>query len=769
VTVANPIFLVVASGVLAAIFLVTVLWMARALRRERHRQDRRISPLPVGMALLIEDGRIAWQTESAADFLNTKAGDPLGPAIERAFGDAGVALAADLAHHGREGRPFSRVVRSGEGRLFEVASRPQGAAIRVWLYDGSAFEAALADAHPTRADRTSDPPPVPLGAREAPGGLAQLLAAGALILWKHDAEGRPLWSDGRIETLHGTITPEECLPILAAAPGHGLDGTLRLSVLSAHGRSLPVQIRQVRTPDGGHIALAVDGAAAAEAESTLARFVQTMTETFASLTVGLAIFDQEQRLQLFNPSVLDAWQLDPAWLATKPRLREVLDRLRTTRRLPDSRDYHRWRNGLLKLFESPESADYEELWTLADGSTLRVLARPHAHGALAFIFDDVTEHVHLERRYRHMQNLYRTTLDRLDEGLVVLGADGALRYLNHAFHDIWQTDDTSVTLGMHIGQLSDLCSRLTVDDDVWDRLARFATGGSSRRAWAARVVLGSGRTLSARFAPLSDGATMAIFGDATDSERVAHALSERNEALEAAEQMRGAVLDQISHRLRTPLNTIFGFAQLLADPRFGPLSDRQQTYTSGVLEAAAQLLDTITEVTELASLQIDPLDGEEGVPSVEEVLEITRDLLQRRADRARVKVEIGIDGPVGLVDCSPMRLRQIVFNLAADTIHRCPAGGTVRLGATRCEDGTVRIHTEESACPASGALSLARVEMNSLTLSLVRRLIAAEGGTLSVGEGAGGDTILIACTFPEAFAGGVSFGDLPLADETQPG
>ena len=49
----------------------------------------------------------------------------------------------------------------------------------------------------------------------------------------------------------------------------------------------------------------------------------TMTETFAHLTVGLAIFDRNQTLALFNPALVQMWQVEPAWLA---RAMAFLDR-----------------------------------------------------------------------------------------------------------------------------------------------------------------------------------------------------------------------------------------------------------------------------------------------------------------------------------------------------------------------------------------------------------------------------------------------------------
>lgn len=234
-------------------------------------------------------------------------------------------------------------------------------------------------------------------------------------------------------------------------------------------------------PNGDRIGFASDAGTAASAERTLTRFVQTMTETFAHLTVGLAIFDRNQTLALFNPALVQMWQLEPAWLARRPSLRDIVDELRSSRRLPELQDFHKWRTELLSLFDNTEAADYEELWHLPNGSNIRVLARPHPHGSLAFIFDDVTERMRLEQRYRHSIDLRRVTLDRLNEGIAVFGANGLLQFINQAFHELWGTNSESVYAAMHVRQLIPQCQQLTPDKDIWKRLHSFVTGEDNRR------------------------------------------------------------------------------------------------------------------------------------------------------------------------------------------------------------------------------------------------------------------------------------------------
>ena len=75
--------------------------------------------------------------------------------------------------------------------------------------------------------------------------------------------------------------------------------------------------------------------------------------------------------------------------------------------------------------------------------------------------------------------------------------------------------------------------------------------------------------------PLPDGATMLTFQDITDTENVERALRERNEALEAAGQMKLNFVHHVSYELRAPLTAIVGFSA------FPPSLDRSADAEAG--------------------------------------------------------------------------------------------------------------------------------------------------------------------------------------------
>ncbi len=373
-----------------------------------------------------------------------------------------------------------------------------------------------------------------------------------------------------------------------------------------------------------------------------------------------------------------------------------------------------------------------------------MLARPHPHGSLAFVFEDVTERLRLEQQYRHSIDLRRATLDRLEEGLAVFGPDGLLQFVNTAFHDIWGTDGETARPMMHVRDLVPLIGGMTVETAAWERLVAFVTGADSRRPWAMRLTLGTGRILGARIAGLPDGSTMAVFGDVTDSERIAQALRERNEALEAAEEMRAAVLDQISHRLRTPLHSIFGFGQLLADTRFGQLTETQRGYAEQILDSARQLLGAVDDVTELAALEIDTRHDESAEVTLGDTLMFTARLLEKRTIHEDVTLTVSLPETELRAACEPARLRQIVFGLSTAAIGSCGEGGEVELGA---RDGGESVELIVTLSPRDRAASGAPPAACP-SLPFIRRLIEQAGGALEIASDPGSGRLRVCCRLP---------------------
>ena len=166
--------------------------------------------------------------------------------------------------------------------------------------------------------------------------------------------------------------------------------------------------------------------AAVQAETALRDFMQTLTKTFAHLHVGLAIFDQQRQLQLFNPALLDLTGLPVDFLSMRPSLLSVLDAMRDRNMIPEPKDYRGWRRQLVELEKAAASGLYEETWSLPGGQTYRVIGRPHPNGAIALMFEDISGEMLRTRRYRADLELGQSVIDQMDEAIAVFSEGGQL-------------------------------------------------------------------------------------------------------------------------------------------------------------------------------------------------------------------------------------------------------------------------------------------------------------------------------------------------------
>lgn len=248
------------------------------------------------------------------------------------------------------------------------------------------------------------------------------------------------------------------------------------------------------------------------AETSLSEFVTTLTKTFAHLPIGLAIFDRDRKLALFNPALTDLTALPITFLVAKPSLFSFLDCMREKRMMPEPKDYKSWRQQMSELEAQAVDGTYEETWALPTGQTYRVTGRPHPDGAVAFLFEDITAEISLTRRFRSELEMGQSALDCLGEAVAVFRpGSGVLAMSNNAYAKMWGNDPSTSFEDMTITDASINWQRLSTPTPVWEKLRKFVVTPGDRTEWTASVTLKDGRVIDGRFTPMARGATMATF------------------------------------------------------------------------------------------------------------------------------------------------------------------------------------------------------------------------------------------------------------------
>lgn len=267
----------------------------------------------------------------------------------------------------------------------------------------------------------------------------------------------------------------------------------------------------------GTLNFAVDVGATVKAEETLRSFFQTLTQTFAALPIGLAIFDRSRSLVMFNPALLDLTNLEPEWLSARPTLYDFVNQLREKRMLPERRDFADWRKKITELEKSAADGTYCETWALPTGQTYRVTGRPHPEGAVAFLLEDITAEISLTRKFRRELSMNQALLDQLPEALAVFAEDGVITMTNVAYDTLWGIDPEDALSQISITDATRLWQASSAPNPIWGDARDFVNQRSDRSEWTDTATLTNGLVVHCRFQPLAGGATLVGFTTAHQS------------------------------------------------------------------------------------------------------------------------------------------------------------------------------------------------------------------------------------------------------------
>ncbi|WP_372884510.1 PAS-domain containing protein [Shimia sp.] len=248
-----------------------------------------------------------------------------------------------------------------------------------------------------------------------------------------------------------------------------------------------------------------------QAEIAQRNFVQTLTKTFAQLSIGLAIFDRNRQLALFNPALIDLTSLPADFLSARPNLASFFDRMRENRMMPEPRDYATWRKQIARLVVAASDDRFAETWSLPSGVTYRVLGRPHPDGAIAFLFEDISAEVSLTRRFRTELDLGQGALDSVRDALAVFSPTGQLSLCNSAYRHLWQCEPEQSLAEHGLQDAMDLWRAACKRSDAWEKLRHHVLDLHPRDDWAAALTLETGEALGLRVASLHAGYTSVVF------------------------------------------------------------------------------------------------------------------------------------------------------------------------------------------------------------------------------------------------------------------
>jgi signal transduction histidine kinase len=513
-------------------------------------------------------------------------------------------------------------------------------------------------------------------------------------------------------------------------------------------------MRVVEVPLGatGVAGYAIDVEELEQAHTDLARFVRAQRDMLDRLSAGVAQFGRDRSLIFYNQPFARLFSLRPDFLADMPEFNRVLDSMRETGNLPEVRDYPDWKQERGRWFTSGLAA-HEEDWLLPRGKHLRVVAQPLPDGGLLLIFEDRTEQIQLASARDTLLRVRTATFDNLFEAVGVFASDGRLHLWNNRFREIWEFEEEQLAAHPRVDLLTPhIAGKLKNPSHagIVRELVRSAT--VERKQRSGRVSLADGRDFEFAAVPLPDGNALFTMLDITSSRIIETALRERNEALEDADRLKTAFVSNMSYELRTPLTSIGGFAEMLAEGYAGELPPQAGEYVLAILQSVSRLGALIDNVLDLTQSDSGSLLLAEDAVDLQALTLEAADGVRAQAQEGGVEFAVEVLPSVGAVSGDRRRLVQAIGNVLKNAVDFTGAGGRVLLHAVgTAGEATITVSDNGVGIAASDqtrvfdrfhrtrGAAAGRDEAIGLGLPLAKQFVEAHGGTIDLqselGEG----------------------------------
>jgi len=357
-------------------------------------------------------------------------------------------------------------------------------------------------------------------------------------------------------------------------------------------------------------------------------------------------------------------------------------------------------------------------------------------------------------------------LDTTAEGIVMFDAEGNLNSCNRSAEALFGYDGDEL-VRRNLAELFAPESRGAVQDYL----------ESVRQAGAASLDHGRevlGRVRDGGLIPLSVtmGRTQpqgpnffAVFHDLSQAKNSEAEIAQARRTADRSADARVDVLARISHEVRTPLNAIIGFAEVMIEQRFGPLgNERYVEYMKDIRSCGERVIAIINDQLDLSRIETGKLDLNFASQNLNDLVEQCVAVMQPQANRERIIIRTSLAHALPAVVADGSALRQIALNLIGNSIHLADAGGQVIVSTALSDSGEVVLRVRDTghglnhnevaaALEPFGAAAPDQIASSGVSLSLTKALVEANRAQFHIRSGAQSGT-LIEVVFGNAMARG---------------
>lgn len=358
----------------------------------------------------------------------------------------------------------------------------------------------------------------------------------------------------------------------------------------------------------------------------------------------------------------------------------------------------------------------------------------------------------------------RTALDTAADGVLLLDAAGRIIHANSSAAALFGRDRDDIAELMFADLFAPESRRAAAD--YLDRLNRDHTAGilNPGKEMVARTATGGLVPLHITIGRVGpDGEKFcAVLRDITALKKAEEDLINARHRAEISVAEKSEFLTKISHDIRTPLNAVLGFSEVMMEQRFGPIgNDRYEDYVRGIHASGAHLMALLNDLLDLAKIETGKLDLNLTQISLNDIAQQSVAALQPQANRERVIIRTSLQAALPTIVADTRAVRQIVLNLLAHSIKFSGAGGQVIVSTGRNEADEIVLRVRDTGPGLSDRELLSALEPfrniatsarwgasgTGLDLPITKALAEANRATFKISSDASNGT-LVEVAFP---------------------
>jgi PAS domain S-box-containing protein len=488
------------------------------------------------------------------------------------------------------------------------------------------------------------------------------------------------------------------------------------------------------------------------------RNLDLLKDSIESFSAGFALFDEKDRLVLFNDHYFRMVENNIKGTLQIGRTFEQLMRLwidgdAYPLKVGDREEF------ISKRLEHHKNAPSQREHQLNDGRWVLVSEYRTSAGGTTLVQTDISDRKNAEIALQQSQADYRNLMEGSIQGVLITSLDRKPLFANGKCAEIFGYESAEELMQIESTLQLIAPHELKRLDEIREP---FLDGPNSKSvAYEFEGVRKDGKSI-----------WLGLQGGAVEwkGQRAAHLalvdVTERRQAeedrrvalveAEQANQAKSDFLATMSHELRTPLNAIIGFSDMIEGQYFGQLgSEKYREYAHDITSSSKHLLELVNDILDLSAIEAgkQPLMKENLV--LAEVVADCTPIIISAANEKNIDFRIEIPNPFPPLFADRRAIKQILFNLLSNSVKYTLPGGQIVLRAfehgqgckLEVRDNGVGVPPEKLATMTdpfvrSESDPLVAQEGSGLGLAIVKSLVELHDGNLEIKSGVGVGTVV---------------------------